>query len=112
MSPTLTIHLSSHAVERFHQRARPALDPAEALDELARLVLVADLVDTPPHWHARSCAQLAPWYLVIADVLLPLKEHVVEPGVLVATTCLVRGVHSDDVRRRRRTHRRMAKVAA
>ncbi len=104
--PTLTIHLSTHAVERFQQRARHALDPDEALDELGRLVLVAEVVDTPPGWHARGCAQLAPSYLVIADVLLPLWEHVAEPGVLVATTCFVRGERSDDVRRRRRVRRR------
>ena len=104
--PTLTIHLSTHAVERFQQRARPALDPDDALDELARLVLVGEVVDTPPGWHARACAQIAPWYLVVADVLLPLKEHLVEPDVLVATTCLVRGDRSADVRHRRRAHRR------
>ena len=108
--PTLTIHLSAHAVERFQQRARPALDAVDALDELARLVLVGDVVDTPPRWHARGCSQLAPWYLVIADVLLPLKQHLVEPGVLVATTCFVRGEHSDDVRRRRRMQRRATRA--
>ena len=101
----LTIQLSQHAVERFQERVRPALDVAPAADELAALILFGDVVDTPPSWHAGTCAQLAPFYLVAGDVLLPLKQHWSEPDVLVATTCLVRGVRSEDVRARVRTRR-------
>ena len=108
--PTFTIHLTRHAIERFQERVRPALDLADAADELARLVLVADLIDRPPEWHARACAQVAPWYLVIGDVLLPLKTRCSEPGELTATTCLARGEPSENVRRRRRDRRRSARI--
>lgn len=100
-----TIQLSTHAVERFQQRVRPALALPDAEEELARLALVAELAAAPPAWHAAACAQVAPWYLVLGDVVLPLKPHWAEPEILVATTCLARGERSADVRRRRRACR-------
>ena len=105
---TFTIQLSKHAVERFQQRVRPGLAFADAEDQLAQLALVADLVAEPPSWHAASCAQLAPWYLVIGDVVLPLKPHWNDSDVLVATTCLARGERSEALRHRRRARRREA----
>jgi hypothetical protein len=102
---SLTVELSRHAVERFQQRVRPALGAPEAEEQLARLTLVADVTSEPPAWHAVACAQWAPLYLVAGDVVLPLKAHAVEAGVFVATTCLVRGERSEDVRRRRRRSR-------
>ena len=110
---TITVELSRHAVERFQQRVRPALEPLEAEEELARLALVAELTSEPPDWHAVSCAQRASWYLVAADIVLPLKQHATEPHVLVATTCMARGELSEDVRRRRRARRhRRTRVTA
>lgn len=100
-----TIQLSQHAVERFQQRVRPGLDPVDAEEQLANLALAGDLVPEPPAWHGATCAQLAPWYLVIADIVLPLKPHWTEPDLLVATTCLARGERSTEARRRRREHR-------
>ena len=72
-----TIQLSTHDVERFQQRVRPALALPDAREELARLALVVELAQ--PHW--------------------------TEPEVLVATTCLARGERSADGRRRRRACR-------
>jgi len=43
-----TIQLSTHAVERFQQRVRPALALPDAGEELARLALVAELAAEPP----------------------------------------------------------------
>ena len=106
---TFTVQLSRHAVERFQERVRPALGFPEAEDELARLTLAAELAAEPPAWHAASCAQIAPWYLVVGDVVLPLKQHRTEPDVLVATTCLARGERSEDARRRLRARRRGAR---
>lgn len=105
----LTIHLSDHAVERFQQRVRPALALPDAREELVHLALVAELATEPPAWHAACCAQLAPWYLVIGDVVLPLKPHWAEPDALIATTCLARGERSADVRRRRRDGRHVSR---
>ena len=99
----MTIELSRHA-----GGAVPAalsarrLEPLGAEEELARLTLVAEVTPEPPEWHLISCAQVAALYLVAGDVVLPLRRHVTEPDVLVATTCLARGTTSDDVRRRRR----------
>jgi hypothetical protein len=108
---TVTLHLSPHAVERFHQRVRPALAVAEAEDKLARLALFGELTPHPPAWHAATAADIAPWYLVIGDVVLPLKPHWSGPDALVATTCFARGEHSEAVRRRRRAQRRRSRFA-
>lgn len=103
---TWTIELTAHAVERFHERVRPGLTLAGAEEELARLVLAGEVTAVPPAWHVAGCAQLAPWYLAVADILLPLKPHWSEPGVLVATTCLPKGSLSAEARRHRTMSRR------
>jgi hypothetical protein len=103
---TFTIQLSEHAVQRFQQRVRPSLALADAEEQLARLAVFADLVIDPPAWHAATCAQLAPWYLVLGDVVLPLKAHYSDPDVLVATTCIARGERSDAARERHRARRK------
>lgn len=103
---THTIQITEHAVERFRERLRPGLELADAEHDLTQLVLSAELTTTPPAWHLRSCAQIAPCYLVAGDVLLPLKPHWTDEDVLVATTCLVRGTHTEAATRRRRAHRK------
>ena len=105
---TFTIELSTHAIERFAQRVRPGLDPAAAAEQLAQLALAGELRDEPPSWHLAGAAQIAPWYLVIADIVLPLRPHRSEPGVLVATTCLAREGRG---RFRREQARRLAAYA-
>lgn len=95
--------LSSHAIERFRERARPALDLADAEEELARLATVAELSADPPSWHAARTAHDSDAYLVIADVVLPLVQR--SDGEYVATTCLVRGSLSEASRVRRNRHR-------
>ena len=80
------IDLSAHAVEQYRERARPALDPAGARADLARLVPSGEILAQPPDW-ARS-ASSKPFYLVIADSLaLPLAP---QAGRWVTTTCLVK----------------------
>lgn len=106
---TFTIQLSEHAIQRFRERVRPALGVAEAEGELARLAPVGDLLSEAPAWHAVSTAALAPWYLVIADCVLPLRPHWRDPDVLIATTCLARGDLSEATRFRRRARRRAAR---
>lgn len=106
MATTHTIELTSHAVQRYQQRIRPGLSIEAAENELARVVLVGEFVTEPPAWHLGSCAQLAPFYLCLADVLLPLTPHHRQPGVLVATTCLAKGSLSADARRYRTARRR------
>lgn len=103
----LTIDLTAHAIRRFRDRVRPALDFDCAADELARLVGQAELTPLAPDW-GRGVAHL---YLVAGDVVLTLDPALCDPERLVATTCLVRGGHPR--RRRRRDHyRRPAFVTA
>jgi hypothetical protein len=106
MVSTQTVELTAHAVQRYQQRVRPALSLEAAADELARVALVGEITTEPPTWHLRSCAQVAPYYLSVADVLLPLTPHRGRPGLLVATTCLVKGSLSPDARRYRTARRR------
>lgn len=104
--PTYTIQISSHAAERFNERVRPALTADAAADEFARIALVGTVSEAPPPWHLRNCAQITPFYLEVADILVPLKPHWSEPGVLVATTCIPKGSLSDASRERRTARRR------
>ena len=106
MTISHTIELTAHAVERYHHRVRPSLSLEAAADELARVALAGEITTEPPAWHLRSCAQVTPFYLCVADVLLPLTPHRGEPDVLVATTCLAKGSLSADARRYRTARRR------
>jgi hypothetical protein len=105
MTITHTVELTAHAVERYNHRVRPGLSLEAAADELAQIALVGEITSDPPAWHLRSCAQIAPLYLCIGDVLLPLTPGRGEPEVLVATTCLARGSLSPDARRYRTARR-------
>jgi hypothetical protein len=96
-----TIDLTAHAIQRFRDRVRPALDLDAAADELARLAGQAELTPSPPEW-LRGFAHL---YLVAGDVALPLELALGDPERLVATTCLVRNGHPRR-RRRRGNYRR------
>ena len=109
MTTTHTIQISAHAIERFRERVRPGLSFEAAETELARIAIVGEITDQAPAWHLRSCAQLAPLYLLVADVLMPLVPHRSEPDVLVATTCLAHGSLSADARRYRTAGRRRAR---
>jgi hypothetical protein len=106
MTTTHTIELTAHAVERYNHRVRPGLSLEAAADELAHVALVGEITTEPPAWHLRSCAQIAPLYLCVADILLPLTPRRGEPDVLVATTCLAKGSLSPDARRYRTARRR------
>ncbi|MEJ7784892.1 MAG: hypothetical protein WKF96_08820 [Solirubrobacteraceae bacterium] len=106
MTTSHTIEITAHAVQRYQQRVRPSLSIEAAEDELARVALVGEVLTEPPAWHLRSCARLAPFYLCLADVVLPLTPHRGDPGVLVATTCLAKGSLSTDSRRYRTARRR------
>ena len=103
-----TIDLTAHAVRRFRDRVRPALDLDCAADELARLVGQAELTPEPPAW-VEGFAYL---YLVVGDVVLTLDPALSDPERLVATTCLVRNGHPRRRRPRRGSYRRPCFVTA
>jgi hypothetical protein len=61
-----TIDLTAHAIQRFRDRVRPALDLDAAAEELARLAGQAELTPCRPPW-LQGFAHL---YLVLGDVAL------------------------------------------
>lgn len=69
MEPTtLEIDLSPHAISRYAERVRPALDLDAAADELAHLATFAELSERPPAWLAARQHDEAPLYLLLGDV--------------------------------------------
>jgi len=82
MTTTHTIQITAHAIERFRERVRPGLTFEAAETELARISLAGEVTERAPAWHLRTCAQVAPLYLVVADVLMPLIPHRSEPDCL------------------------------
>ena len=107
--PTLEIRLTTHAVDRFHERVRPALTRAAAEDELARLVLFGSIFSEAPAWFAIRQRQRAAAYLVIGDLVLPLEPVGTGGDAYSAVTCIARGGISETARFRRngRRHRRL-----
>jgi hypothetical protein len=106
MTSFQTIYLTSHAIERYRERVRPGLSFDAAELELGRVAAYGEITAQAPAWHLRNCAREAPYYLVIAGVLLPLHPHRSEPDALVATTCLAQGCLSADARRYRNARKR------
>lgn len=105
MTAAITIELSEHAIDRFHQRVRPALTWEEAEYELDRLTAYGEMVVEPPHWLARTQRQHACCYLLVGDLVLPLVPAYNDREVLCATTCIPRGALSDRARSRRNARR-------
>lgn len=100
--PTIEIELTNHAIDRFHERVRPGLARASAEVELARLALFGAMVADPPPWYSPCEDHEASAYLVIGDLVLPLRAG--DDGVHVAVTCIARGGISPAARARRRLH--------
>jgi len=113
MTSAYEIVLTNHAIARFHERVRPALELEAAACQLVELARAADVTIDPPAWLAASDLP-ADAYLAMGDIVLPLRADCRRPGVLVATTTRVRGSISPQNRQRRngRRLRRRAAVTA
>jgi len=98
------ITLSDHAIAAYQLRVKPQLDLQAAAAELERLKTAGTVVDTAPPFAAT--ATIRPYYLAIADVLLPLKPTSVG---WVATTTLTDETVRPKVREARNA-RRQAKA--
>ena len=101
--------LSSHCVERFHERFRPALDQIRARRELEMLLALGEINDEPPEWLAQKMLQEADAYLIVGnDLVLPLAEI---GQRFVAKTCISRGGISEPARKRRNERGRRRRAA-
>jgi hypothetical protein len=101
------IALTRHTVERFNQRVKPALNPAQAERELRQLIRLHGRVrDGMPDW-AEGTFDAAPditaWLTIGADIALPLADG------YRAVTCLTRAGFSEDHRAARRRRKRAGK---
>lgn len=83
------IRLSAHAVERYIERAKPFLSLDAGAYELAHLVTLGCIVRLAPTWFASRQRQVAPMYLVVGDIALPLDPDPSRVDRLLARTCLV-----------------------
>ncbi len=107
LSPSVApIDLSRHAVCRYRERIRPALEHEDAHQDLRRLIKLGQVSTTPPSWLEQRAFQTAALYLVVGDVVLPLDPCRRDRSRLVALTCLARGGVSETARRRRNARRR------
>lgn len=102
--------ISKHASERFHSRVRPTLDPDAASAELARLANLGEVVAEPPRWFAERQREEAPRYLVVGDLVMPLRPigASAEAARWCAVTCIARGGISEKARDARNGRRRSA----
>jgi hypothetical protein len=108
------VWVSEHAADRFAQRVRPGLDPAQARDELARLVReFGRRVEWPEWCHARSEKGFG---VEVSDgVVVVVEPSSDRRGRLVAVTVKVRGgagpehEHRGQGRRARKHGRRVAR---
>lgn len=97
------VQLTAHAIQRYNERCRPALDRAEAGRDLRRLLSHGRMVPESPPWTQRTQATFSERYLVVGtDIVLPLRRA---GGLWVAVTCLVRGCISEATRERRNRRR-------
>lgn len=100
--------ISKHAAERFHSRVRPTLDPDTASAELSRLANLGEVVAEPPRWFAERQREEAPRYLVVGDLVMPLRPigATSETDRWCAVTCIARGGISEKARHARNRSRR------
>ena len=106
------LSITDHAVRRFRERVRPALDFDAAERELLRLINdYGDLTEGAPAW-LDGAAVRAKAYLSIGDqIALPLRADFDGSGGLVAVTCVHRGGIDPAGRRRRAEERRRRRAS-
>ncbi len=86
-SPQVEVRVSAHAVHRYQERVRAALDPENAIRELVILIAVAELRSTPPHWIGPTDQRPA-FYLCLADLAMPADPDNASRDRLVIRTVL------------------------
>jgi hypothetical protein len=92
------IRLTKHAVERYHERVKPALPAWKAKRELEAFIVQATELTEAPSWHLNPEPDCR--HFEIADgICAVVRDEVV-------TTVVVRGNHSDRITDRQRDYKR------
>lgn len=102
------VRLRAHAVDRYIERVKPALDRPAAVEDLARLVQACARIDGAPGWMrggdlSRLVSEFAQWLWIGDDVALPLLPS--DDGGFLAVTCVARG-HISESAQAHRAHMR------
>lgn len=110
----LVVEVTEHAIKRYGERVRPALEASQLENEVLHVIEDAGVIT----WHAPEWTNnddaIVGWVMLGPDVALPLEFHRKKRGVLVAVTCLIRGSYGPVLREAaNRQHRiRRARRAA
>jgi hypothetical protein len=99
------IQVSQHAVDRFVERVRPALDVGEARHELERLIDQCGQIGDRPDWQDHRADLCERWLWIGPDICLPVQRD-------LAITVLVRGLVPDQHRRNLNQAKQAARRAA
>jgi hypothetical protein len=89
------VALTTHAVERYHERVKPALSREAAKQEAKALIASCEITEEIPAWCVEGAGdhKVVAYAVVCDGVAFPLAEN---DGRYVALTCLARMSFSGD----------------
>jgi hypothetical protein len=99
------VALTTHAVERYHERVKPALSREAAKQEAKALIASCEITEEIPAWCVEGAGdhKVVAYAVVCDGVAFPLAEN---DGRHVALTCLARMSFSAETRKKRNSHNR------
>lgn len=103
----VSVRISDHAITRYRERCKPALDDENAGRDLGRIAALGRVLTEAPRWLVGRARQTSPLYLEVGDIILPLVPDRGGSGDWCAVTCIARGGISEPARRRRTDRRRV-----
>ena len=102
----LVVEVTEHAIKRYGERVRPALEASQLEDEVLRVIHDIGEVSWHPLEWCGCDDKIVGWVNVGGDITFPLQFHWARKGVLVAVTCLTRSSFGEEMREaRNRRHR-------
>lgn len=91
------IHFSNHAIDRYRERVKPAMQRNHVKRELKHLATLATMTEAPPDWIGNKPSEDPHRYIEITDGIC--FSLVKVPDGWLATTCLIRGGHINKYRK-------------
>jgi hypothetical protein len=101
---TPRIVLSDHAVERYQERVKPALDLQAAREDLERMLPLGTFQHDPPPWD-RPFDEADGWLLLGEGIVIPLSRNQDRRPGFWAITVLSHREISPEKRRARNDHK-------